>query len=249
MPTCWRRRSILPKAVIERPKRDADGNVLGGVRLPDMEAPLGVHAAQQEPKSFSCSLLGAFLPFTEARIAELYKNRDDYVNRIRVAARAAGGGEAAAARGCRGDHRRRRRHALAAGGEEEEVEPRMLSACERRFVEGRRVAHLATADAQAVPHVVPVCFGLVEDALYITIDQKPKRAGRPLKRLRNIAENPARLHRIRPLRRGLAPPRLGDAARPGRDPDGRPRARSRPGPVAARAIRSSRPWRSESYPL
>jgi hypothetical protein len=77
----------LPKAVVERPKRDADGNVLGGVRLPDMAAPLGVNAAQQEPKSFGCSLAGAFLPFSEARIAELYKNRDDYVNQIRVAAR------------------------------------------------------------------------------------------------------------------------------------------------------------------
>jgi hypothetical protein len=77
----------LPKAVIERPKRDADGNVLGGVRLPDMAAPLGVHAAQQEPKSFGCSLAGAFLPFSEARIAERYKNRDDYVNQIRTAAR------------------------------------------------------------------------------------------------------------------------------------------------------------------
>jgi hypothetical protein len=63
------------------------GNVLGGVRLPDMAAPLGVHAAQQEPKSFGCSLAGAFLPFSEARIAERYKNRDDYVNQIRVAAR------------------------------------------------------------------------------------------------------------------------------------------------------------------
>jgi hypothetical protein len=77
----------LTSAVIQRPKRDADGNVLGGVRLPDMEAPLGVHAAQQEPKSFSCSLLGAFLPFTPAQIAQRYKSRDDYVNRIRIAAR------------------------------------------------------------------------------------------------------------------------------------------------------------------
>ena len=67
----------------------------------------------------------------------------------------------------------------------------MLSARERAFVETRRVAHLATADAHAVPQVVPVCFGLVEDALYIAIDRKPKRdGGRPLKRLRNIAENP-----------------------------------------------------------
>ena len=56
--------------------------------------------------------------------------------------------------------------------------PCMLSARERAFVEARRVAHLATADRAAVPQVVPVCFGLAEDALYITIDQKPKRAGR-----------------------------------------------------------------------
>jgi PPOX class probable F420-dependent enzyme len=65
----------------------------------------------------------------------------------------------------------------------------MLSARERDFVDGRRIGHLATADASAVPHVVPVCFGLLADRLYITIDQKPKRQG-PLKRLRNIAANP-----------------------------------------------------------
>jgi hypothetical protein len=78
----------LVGAVIQRPKRDADGNVLGGVRLPDVAVPLGVHAAQQEPKSFSCALAGAFLPFPQAKIIERYKDRDDYVNRIRLAARA-----------------------------------------------------------------------------------------------------------------------------------------------------------------
>lgn len=67
----------------------------------------------------------------------------------------------------------------------------MLSARERRFIDAQRVAHLATADAGAVPHVVPVCFGLLEDRLYIAIDGKPKRdRGRPLKRLSNIADNP-----------------------------------------------------------
>jgi Alpha/beta hydrolase domain len=76
-----------PKAVIERPKRDADGNVVGGVRLPDVAVPLGTHAAQQDPTTFGCSLAGAFLPFSDSKIAERYKNRDDYVNRIRVAAR------------------------------------------------------------------------------------------------------------------------------------------------------------------
>jgi PPOX class probable F420-dependent enzyme len=67
----------------------------------------------------------------------------------------------------------------------------MLSDRERRFLASRMVGHLATADRGAAPHVVPVCFALADAALYITIDEKPKRAGAPLKRLRNIAENPA----------------------------------------------------------
>jgi PPOX class probable F420-dependent enzyme len=67
----------------------------------------------------------------------------------------------------------------------------MLSARERRFIDTRRIGHLATADARAAPHVVPVCFGLEGETLYITIDRKPKRAtGRPLKRLGNILDNP-----------------------------------------------------------
>jgi PPOX class probable F420-dependent enzyme len=68
----------------------------------------------------------------------------------------------------------------------------MLSERERRFLADRRVAHLATADRGAAPHVVPVCFAVAEEAVYITIDEKPKRASSvPLKRLRNIAENAA----------------------------------------------------------
>ena len=62
---------------------------------------------------------------------------------------------------------------------------------ERKFLDSRRVAHLATADADGAPHVVPVCFALVGETVYITIDEKPKRvAGGALKRLRNIADNP-----------------------------------------------------------
>lgn len=67
----------------------------------------------------------------------------------------------------------------------------MLSARERHFVDTRRIGHLATADSRAVPHVVPVCFGLSDSRIYITIDEKPKHdRGRPLKRLSNIAANP-----------------------------------------------------------
>ena len=59
----------------------------------------------------------------------------------------------------------------------------------RAFLAGRRVAHLATADAAGIPTGGPVCFALAGDTVYMTIDRKPK-SGRPLKRLRNIAENP-----------------------------------------------------------
>ena len=68
----------------------------------------------------------------------------------------------------------------------------MLSDNESRFLADQRVAHLATADRGAIPHVVPVCFALTEGTLYLTIDEKPKRhSGTALKRLRNIIENPA----------------------------------------------------------
>jgi len=66
----------------------------------------------------------------------------------------------------------------------------MLSEHQARFLANRRVGHLATADARATPHLVPVCFVVSEGALYITIDQKPKGDVRSLKRLRNIVENP-----------------------------------------------------------
>lgn len=67
----------------------------------------------------------------------------------------------------------------------------MFSNVERRFLAHQRIAHLATADARAVPHVVPVCFAILKRTLYVTIDDKPKRvSATALKRLRNIAENP-----------------------------------------------------------
>jgi PPOX class probable F420-dependent enzyme len=66
----------------------------------------------------------------------------------------------------------------------------MLSEQQASFLASRRVGHLATADARAMPHLVPVCFVVSEGALYITIDQKPKGDVRALKRLRNIIGNP-----------------------------------------------------------
>ena len=38
---------------------------------------------------------------------------------------------------------------------------------------------------------MPVCFYLEGRTLYITVDEKPKRADIPLEQIRNIQENPA----------------------------------------------------------
>ena len=50
----------------------------------------------------------------------------------------------------------------------------MLSEEQLRFLEGLAVAHLATADAEGVPQVVPVCFAVADGSVYIAIDGKPK---------------------------------------------------------------------------
>ncbi len=65
----------------------------------------------------------------------------------------------------------------------------MFSDDQLAFIESCRVAHLATAGFDAVPHVVPVCFAYVDGCFWIAIDEKPKRTTR-LKRLRNIEESP-----------------------------------------------------------
>jgi PPOX class probable F420-dependent enzyme len=66
----------------------------------------------------------------------------------------------------------------------------MIPPTARGFLEASRVGHLATADAGAAPHVVPVCFACSDTTLYITIDAKPKGDAAGLKRLRNIMANP-----------------------------------------------------------
>jgi PPOX class probable F420-dependent enzyme len=52
-----------------------------------------------------------------------------------------------------------------------------------------RVARLATADAEGVPHIVPLVFALDGETIYSAVDAKPKRST-DLKRLRNVAANP-----------------------------------------------------------
>jgi PPOX class probable F420-dependent enzyme len=66
----------------------------------------------------------------------------------------------------------------------------VLTPRQRHFLDRQRVGRLATADAAGMPHVIPVCYAIDGHSLYVTIDEKPKRRDRPLKRVRNILENP-----------------------------------------------------------
>lgn len=53
------------------------------------------------------------------------------------------------------------------------------------------VGHLATADANGRPHVIPVCFAYDGEHIYSVLDAKPKRGSLTgLRRVRNILANP-----------------------------------------------------------
>jgi PPOX class probable F420-dependent enzyme len=61
----------------------------------------------------------------------------------------------------------------------------------RRFILAHSVARLATASKDGQPHVIPFCYAFDGESFYFVVDQKPKRqTGKPLKRIRNILENP-----------------------------------------------------------
>ena len=61
---------------------------------------------------------------------------------------------------------------------------------QRAFLDAQRAGRLATADRLGQPHVVPVCYACDGDAVYIVLDEKPKRVPpERLKRVQNILEN------------------------------------------------------------
>jgi PPOX class probable F420-dependent enzyme len=67
----------------------------------------------------------------------------------------------------------------------------MISPEHAAFLERCRSGRLATVDPQGRPHNVPVCYALLDDALYTPIDEKPKTGDpRELRRVRNILANP-----------------------------------------------------------
>jgi hypothetical protein len=81
------------------PERDADGNGVGGVRLPAIAVPLGTYGAWNAPLTNNCGDMSVFWhPFprsqwqrvmtrdTRASVQERYATADDYLRRYRTAA-------------------------------------------------------------------------------------------------------------------------------------------------------------------
>ena len=84
------------------PKTDVDGNDLGGIRLPDITAPLGTHtgwAVRADVPGAMCGNLGQFIPFARTKaerntardprlsLAERYPQPQIYINQITQAAK------------------------------------------------------------------------------------------------------------------------------------------------------------------
>jgi hypothetical protein len=77
-------------------KKDAYGNAIGGVRLPDVDVPVAKYGQANSTKGslafldlFACVAGGSTSPFTAAKLATLYPTHADYVNKYTTAADAA----------------------------------------------------------------------------------------------------------------------------------------------------------------
>ncbi|MBP2326087.1 hypothetical protein JOF56_006472 [Kibdelosporangium banguiense] len=68
--------------------RDGDQNALGGVRLPDLDAPVAAYAPNNSGGNVAgaCGLLGTTTPFTPDRIRQLYPDHATYVAKFTAAA-------------------------------------------------------------------------------------------------------------------------------------------------------------------
>ncbi|MGK3201521.1 alpha/beta hydrolase domain-containing protein [Amycolatopsis sp. MEPSY49] len=69
-------------------RRDADQNALGGIRLPDFDAPVAAYAPNNSGGNVpgACLLLGTTTPLTAARIRALYPDHATYVAKFTAAA-------------------------------------------------------------------------------------------------------------------------------------------------------------------
>lgn len=68
----------------------------------------------------------------------------------------------------------------------------MLSDEQIAYLDAHRVARLATVNGRGEPHALPVCYAVVDGAIYTPLDRKPKRVPvERLRRVRDLRQNPA----------------------------------------------------------
>jgi hypothetical protein len=76
----------LARAVVLAPARAADGNTLGGVVLPDVEAPLGAHGLQNTVDRDPCRLGAGYEPYPMSVVKARYGTAETYVSQVASAA-------------------------------------------------------------------------------------------------------------------------------------------------------------------
>ena len=59
---------------------DANGNVLGGIRTPAVDAPVATLSGLPQGGSQFCFLFGTTVPFTPSQLAALYPNHGQFVS-------------------------------------------------------------------------------------------------------------------------------------------------------------------------
>jgi Alpha/beta hydrolase domain len=59
---------------------DANGNVVGGIRTPAVDAPVATLSGLPQPGSEFCFLFGTTVPFTPSQLAALYENHGEFVS-------------------------------------------------------------------------------------------------------------------------------------------------------------------------
>ena len=69
--------------------RDANGNALGGIRTPLVDAPIATIRGDGNAGGTFCQLFGTTVPLSDAVLAELYPSHDDYVAKFTKATAAA----------------------------------------------------------------------------------------------------------------------------------------------------------------
>jgi hypothetical protein len=76
----------LAKATVLAPARAGDGNTLGGVVLPDVEAPLGAHGLQNTVDKDPCRLGAGYEAYPMAVVKARYGSAEEYVARVTASA-------------------------------------------------------------------------------------------------------------------------------------------------------------------